>query len=68
MPFRRSSASSGLSLVLLASACWAHGPINSVEAGGVVKTSGQTRGVCKKTGDFTAFKGFLVEFVENRRS
>ena len=33
----------------------------------IVKTRGFTRGVCKNRG-FIKFKGFLVEFVENRRS
>ena len=36
--------------------------------GALVKTSGFTRGVCKDIGDFIEFKGFLVEFLENRRS
>ena len=34
----------------------------------IVKTSGFTRGVFLKIGDFIKFKGFLVEFLENRRS
>ena len=42
--------------------------INSVHTRCIVKTSGFTRGVCKNRGDFIKFKGFLVEFLENRRS
>ena len=41
--------------------------INSLHSRCIVKTSGFTRGVCK-IGDSTKFKGFLVEFLENRRS
>ena len=40
---------------------------NSVHTRRIVKTSGFTRGVCK-IGDFIKFEGFLVEFLENRRS
>ena len=41
--------------------------INSVHTRCIVKTSGFTRGVCKNRG-FIKFKGFLVEFLQNRRS
>ena len=41
--------------------------INSVQTRCIVKTSGSTRGVCK-IGDLIKFKGFLVEFLENRSS
>ena len=34
----------------------------------IVKTGGFTRGVCKNQGSDIKFKGFLVEFLENRRS
>ena len=40
---------------------------NSVHTRCIVKTSGFTRGVCKNR-DFIKFKGFLVEFLERRRS
>ena len=40
---------------------------NSVHTRCIVKTSGFTRGVCKNR-DFLKLKGFLVEFLENRRS
>ena len=42
--------------------------INSARTRCIVKTSGFTRGVCKNWGFFIKFKGFLVEFMENRRS
>ena len=32
----------------------------------IVKISGFTRCVCVKIGDFIKFKGFLVEFPENK--
>ena len=38
---------------------------NSVHTRCIVKTSGFTRGVCKNR-DFIKFKGFLVEFIENK--
>ena len=38
--------------------------MQSVQTGGIVKTSGFTRGVCKNRG-FIKFKGFLVEFLES---
>ena len=38
--------------------------INSVPAGGIVKTSGFTRGVCKKSGSLLN----TMDFLENRRS
>ena len=41
---------------------------NSVHTRCIVKTGGFTRGVCKNQGFFIKFKGFLVEFLENRRS
>ena len=41
--------------------------IDSVHTRCIVKTSGFTRGVCKNRG-FVKFKGFLVEFLENKRS
>ena len=41
---------------------------NSVHTRCIVKTSGFTRCVCKNQGDFIKFKGFLVEFLESRRS
>ena len=34
----------------------------------IVKTSGLTRGVCVKIGDFIKFKGSLLEIIENKRS
>ena len=40
---------------------------NSIHTRCIVKTSGFTRGVCKNR-RFIKFKGFLVEFLENRRS
>ena len=44
--------------------------LNSVHTRCIVKTSGFTRGVCKNRGGggFIKFKGFLLEFLENRRS
>ena len=39
-----------------------------VNSRGIAKTSGFTRGVCKNRWFFIKFKGFLVEFLENRRS
>ena len=42
--------------------------LNSVHTRCIVKTSGFTRGVCKNRGFSIKFKGFLVEFLENRRS
>ena len=45
-----------------------HFKLNSVHTRCIVKTSGFTRGVCEKIGDFIKFKSFLVEFLENRRS
>ena len=41
--------------------------LNNVHTRCIVKTSGFTRGVCKNPG-FIKFKGFLVEFLESRRS
>ena len=41
--------------------------INSVRTRCIVKTSGIPR-VFVKIGDFIKFKGFLVEFLEKRRS
>ena len=40
---------------------------NSVHTRCIVKTGGFTGGVCKNRG-FIKFKGFPVEFLENRRS
>ena len=40
---------------------------NSVHTRRIVKTSGFTE-VFVKIGDFIKFKGFLVEFLENKRS
>ena len=42
--------------------------VNSVHTRCIVKTSGFTRRVCKNRGFYIKFKGFLVEFLENRRS
>ena len=42
--------------------------INSVHTMQTVKTSGFTRGVRKNRGFYIKFKGFLVEFLESRRS
>ena len=47
--------------------CFSSSNINSVHTRCIVKTSGFTRGICKNQG-FIKFKGFLVEFLENRRS
>ena len=41
--------------------------VNSAQTIGIVKTSGFTRAFVR-IGDFTKFKSFLVEFLENRRS
>ena len=41
--------------------------INSVHTRCIVKTGGFTRGVCKNQG-FIKFKGFLVGFLQSRRS
>ena len=41
--------------------------INNVQTRCIAKTSGFTRGVCKIR-DFIKLKGFLVEFLENKRS
>ena len=41
--------------------------INSVHTRCIVKTGG-LQGAFVKIGDFIKFKGFLVEFLENRRS
>ena len=41
---------------------------NSVHTRCIVKTGGFTRGVCKNRGFYIKFKGFLVEFLENRLS
>ena len=46
---------------------WVRSYFNSVHTRCIAETSGFTRGVSKKRG-FTKFKGFLVEFLENRRS
>ena len=42
--------------------------VNRVHTRCIVKTSGFTRGVCKNRGSYIKFKGFLVEFLENRRA